>query len=238
MQKDSTTLRKAVVLLSGGLDSTTVLAIAKAQGFEPYALSFRYGQRHSIELESAQRVAQAMGVKEHVIADINLRAFGGSALTADIAVPKGRDTSEMETSIPVTYVPARNTIFLSFALGWAEVLEAQHIFLGVNALDYSGYPDCRPEFITAFENMANLATKAGVEGQKLTIHAPLIEMSKADIIYRGLELGVDYGLTSSCYDPDEHGKPCGQCDSCLLRAKGFAEAGATDPLLARFGMQP
>lgn len=227
---------KAVILLSGGLDSSTVLAIAKAQGFEPYALSFRYGQRHSIELASAQRVAAAMQVKEHVIADINLRAFGGSALTADIDVPKGRNAAEMESSIPVTYVPARNTIFLSFALGWAEVLEAQHIFLGVNALDYSGYPDCRPAFITAFENMANLATKAGVEGQKLTIHAPLIDMSKADIIRKGLELGVDYSLTSSCYDPDAHGKPCGQCDSCLLRAKGFAEAGTADPLLLTFGV--
>lgn len=227
---------KAVVLLSGGLDSTTVLALAQQQGFASYALSFRYGQRHSVELASAQRIAQAMQVKQHVIADINLRAFGGSALTADIDVPKGRDTAVMETSIPVTYVPARNTIFLSFALGWAEVLEAQHIFLGVNALDYSGYPDCRPEFITAFENMANLATKAGVEGHKLHIHAPLIQMSKADIIRKGLELGVDYSLTSSCYDPDEHGKPCGQCDSCLLRAKGFLEAGTTDPLLTRFGM--
>lgn len=235
MQQDSTTPRKAVVLLSGGLDSTTVLAIAKAQGFEPYALSFRYGQRHSVELASAQQVAAAMQVKEHVIADINLRAFGGSALTADIDVPKGRDAAEMESSIPVTYVPARNTIFLSFALGWAEVLEAQDIFLGVNALDYSGYPDCRPAFITAFENMANLATKAGVEGHKLNIHAPLIELSKADIIRKGVELGVDYSLTSSCYDPDENGKPCGQCDSCLLRAKGFLEAGTPDPLLLKFG---
>lgn len=223
-------MKKAVVLLSGGLDSTTVLAIAKAQGFEPYALSFRYGQRHSIELASAQRVATAMQVSEHVIADINLRAFGGSALTADIAVPKGRDTATMEADIPITYVPARNTIFLSFALGWAEVLHANDIFVGVNALDYSGYPDCRPEFISAFETLANLATKRGVEGSKLTVHAPLIEMSKADIIRRGLELGVDYSLTSSCYDPGDDGKPCGQCDSCLLRAKGFAEAGVVDPL--------
>lgn len=229
-------MSKAVILLSGGLDSTTVLAIAQAQGFEAYALSFRYGQRHSVELASAQRIAQAMQVKEHVIADINLRAFGGSALTADIDVPKGRNTHTMETSIPVTYVPARNTIFLAFALGWAEVLEAQHIFLGVNALDYSGYPDCRPAFIAAFETMANLATKAGVEGHKLHIHAPLIQMSKADIIRQGLELGVDYSLTSSCYDPDEHGKPCGQCDSCLLRAKGFLEAGVVDPLWVKFGM--
>ena len=227
---------KAVVLLSGGLDSTTVLAIAKAQGFTPYALSFRYGQRHSVELESAQRVAAAMQVTEHVIADINLRAFGGSALTADIDVPKGRDTAAMESSIPVTYVPARNTIFLSFALGWAEVLGAQHIFLGVNALDYSGYPDCRPEFIQAFETMANLATKAGVEGQKLILHAPLIEWRKAEIIRHGLALGVDYSLTSSCYDPAANGQPCGQCDSCLLRAKGFAEAGAIDPLLQKFGV--
>ena len=229
-------MNKAVILLSGGLDSTTVLAIAQAQGYDPYALSFRYGQRHSVELVSAQRVAQAMQVKEHVIADINLRAFGGSALTADIDVPKGRDTDTMETDIPITYVPARNTIFLSFALGWAEVLQAQHIFLGVNALDYSGYPDCRPEFITAFETMANLATKSGVEGHKLHIHSPLIQMSKADIIRQGLALGVDYSLTSSCYDPAEDGKPCGQCDSCLLRAKGFAEAGVVDPLVQRFGM--
>ena len=231
-------MNKAVILLSGGLDSTTVLAIAQAQGYEPYALSFRYGQRHSVELVSAQRVAQAMQVKEHVIADINLRAFGGSALTADIDVLKGRDTDTMETDIPITYVPARNTIFLSFALGWAEVLQAQHIFLGVNALDYSGYPDCRPEFITAFETMANLATKSGVEGHKLHIHSPLIQMSKADIIRQGLALGVDYSLTSSCYDPAEDGKPCGQCDSCLLRAKGFAEAGVVDPLLPRFGVSP
>jgi queuosine biosynthesis protein QueC len=227
-------MNKAVILLSGGLDSTTVLAIAKAQGYEPYALSFRYGQRHSIELTSAQRVAAAMQVKEHVIADINLRAFGGSALTADIDVPKGRDTAAMEAAIPITYVPARNTIFLSFALGWAEVLQANHIFVGVNALDYSGYPDCRPEFISAFETMANLATKSGVEGNKLTIHAPLIEMSKADIIIKGMELGVDYSLTSSCYDPSDDGKPCGQCDSCLLRAKGFVEAGVADPLLLRY----
>ncbi|MEB4590275.1 7-cyano-7-deazaguanine synthase QueC [Candidatus Thiothrix sp. Deng01] len=230
-------MNKAVILLSGGLDSTTVLAIAKAQGFAPYALSFRYGQRHSIELESARQVAQAMQVEEHVIADINLRAFGGSALTADIEVPKGRDAASMEHSIPVTYVPARNTIFLSFALGWAEVLEAQHIFIGVNALDYSGYPDCRPEFIAAFANMANLATKTGVEGHTLSIHTPLIHLSKADIIRQGLALGVDYSLTSSCYDPDANGKPCGQCDSCLLRAKGFLEAGAPDPLLAKFGAQ-
>lgn len=226
-------MEKAVILLSGGLDSATVLAIAKQQGFAPYALSFRYGQRHSVELSAAQRLAEAMQVQQHVIAEINLRAFGGSALTADIAVPKGRDTATMEQAIPITYVPARNTIFLSFALGWAEVLEARHIFLGVNALDYSGYPDCRPEFITAFETLANLATKAGVEGHKLQIHAPLLHMNKAEIIRTGLALGVDYSLTSSCYDPDERGKPCGQCDSCLLRAKGFAEAGVADPLLSK-----
>lgn len=227
---------KAVVLLSGGLDSSTVLAIAQHAGFDTYALSFQYGQRHSIELESAQRIAQAMQVKKHVIADINLRAFGGSALTDDIDVPKGRDTAVMETEIPITYVPARNTIFLSFALGWAEILEAQHIFLGVNALDYSGYPDCRPEFIQAFENMANLATKAGVEGHKLQLHTPLMALNKADIIQQGIQLGVDYSLTSSCYDPDPQGKPCTQCDSCLLRAKGFAEAGYSDPLLTKFGI--
>lgn len=226
-------MEKAVILLSGGLDSATVLAIAKQQGFAPYALSFRYGQRHSVELSAAQRLAEAMQVQQHVIAEINLRAFGGSALTADIAVPKGRDTATMEQAIPITYVPARNTIFLSFALGWAEVLEARHIFLGVNALDYSGYPDCRPEFITAFETLANLATKAGVEGHKLQIHAPLLHMNKAEIIRTGLALGVDYSLTSSCYDPDERGKPCGQCDSCLLRAKGFAEAEVADPLLSK-----
>lgn len=229
------TTPRAVVLLSGGLDSTTALAIAKREGFTPYALSFRYGQRHSIELESARRVAAAMGAVEHVIADIDLRRFGGSALTADIAVPKDRSTEAMGDGIPVTYVPARNTVFLSFALAWAEVLGASDIFIGVNALDYSGYPDCRPEYIAAFEQMANLATAAGVEGrQKLRIHAPLIELTKADIIRRGIELGVDYGITSSCYDPGEDGAPCGACDSCLLRAKGFAEAGLPDPLVTRF----
>lgn len=227
---------RAVVLLSGGLDSTTVLAIARTEGFEPYALSFRYGQRHSVELERARDVAGALGVARHVVADIDLRQFGGSALTADIAVPKDRSTHEMGAGIPITYVPARNTIFLSFALAWAETLGSNDIFIGVNALDYSGYPDCRPEYIEAYEKMANLATKAGVEGaQRLKIHTPLIALSKAGIIRRGLELGVDFSITSSCYDPGPAGEPCGHCDSCLLRAKGFAEAGAQDPLLARFG---
>ncbi len=229
-------MRKAVVLLSGGLDSTTTLAIAKAEGFEPYALSFRYGQRHKVELESAARVVDAMGLAEHVIADIDLRRFGGSALTSDIDVPKDRGLDEMGEGIPVTYVPARNTVFLSFALAWAEVLEASDIFIGVNALDYSGYPDCRPDYIAAYEQMANLATKAGVVGrQRLKIHTPLIQLTKAEIIRKGTELGVDYALTSSCYDPGEDGRPCGQCDSCQLRAKGFAEAGIPDPLLVRFG---
>jgi len=230
-------MKNAVVLLSGGLDSTTALAIAKAEGFTPYALSFRYGQRHLVELESAARVAAALGVAEHVIADIDLRRFGGSALTADIAVPKGRDPAAMAEGIPVTYVPARNTVFLSFALAWAEVLGASDIFIGVNALDYSGYPDCRPEFIAAFEQMANLATAAGVAGrQRLKVHTPLIDLTKAQIIRRGLALGVDYGLTSSCYDPGADARPCGRCDSCQLRAKGFAEAGLVDPLTARFGV--
>jgi 7-cyano-7-deazaguanine synthase len=225
---------KAVVLLSGGLDSATALAIARSEAFQPYALSFRYGQRHAIELEAARRVAQALGAVEHVIAEIDLRAFGGSALTADVAVPKGRSTAEMGEGIPITYVPARNTIFLAFALAWAETLEASDIYIGVNALDYSGYPDCRPEYIHAFEDMANLATKAGVEGrQHLVIHTPLIRLSKAQIIQRGLELGVDYGSTHSCYDPSPTGRPCGACDSCVLRAKGFAEAGVADPALTR-----
>jgi 7-cyano-7-deazaguanine synthase len=229
----------AVVLLSGGLDSTTVLAVARAEGFVPYAMSFRYGQRHALELESARRVAQAIGVAEHVVVDVDLRAFGGSALTSEAAVPKGRTHAEMGEGIPVTYVPARNTIFLSFALAWAEVLGAQDIYLGVNALDYSGYPDCRPEYIAAYEAMARLATKAGVEGrQRLTVHAPLIALSKAEIIEKGLALGVDYGLTSSCYDPGPDGRPCGGCDSCQLRAKGFAEAGVLDPLLVRFAGSP
>ena len=211
---------RAVVLLSGGLDSATILAIATAEGYACYALSFRYGQRHGIELEAARRVAKALGAVEHKILDIDLREFGGSALTDDIAVPKDRTP---DSSIPVTYVPARNTIFLSFALAWAEVLGAQDIFIGVNALDYSGYPDCRPEYIAAFQRMAGLATKAGVEGsQCLTIHTPLIHLSKADIIRKGLELGVDYDLTFSCYDPSPDGAPCGHCDSCRIREQGFA----------------
>jgi 7-cyano-7-deazaguanine synthase len=220
------------VLLSGGVDSTTCLAIARAEEFAPYALSFRYGQRHSLELEAARQVAAALGAVEHQIVDIDLRAFGGSALTADIAVPKGRDAAEIGAGIPITYVPARNTIFLAFALAWAEVIGASDIYFGANILDYSGYPDCRPEYIRAFETMANLATKAGVEGtQRLTIHTPLIALTKAEIIRRGVELGVDYALTLSCYDPAPDGTPCGQCDSCLLRAKGFAEAGLLDPAL-------
>ena len=222
--------KPAVILLSGGLDSTTVLAIAKSQDYDPYALSFRYGQRHAVELESAGRVAAAQGVRRHVIADIDLRVFGGSSLTSDIAVPKHDAADELSDEIPSTYVPARNTIFLSFALAYAETVGAQDIFIGVNALDYSGYPDCRPEYIAAFQNMANLATKAGVEGQQLSIHTPLITLTKAEIIATGLALGIDYSLTSSCYDPDGSGNPCGHCDSCLLRLKGFAEAGHTDPL--------
>lgn len=227
--------KRAVVLLSGGLDSTTALAIAKSEGFELYAISFRYGQRHAVELEAARRVAAQFGVTRHVTIDIDLRQFGGSALTADVAVPKGRAAAEMADGIPVTYVPARNTVFLSLALAWAETLGADDLFIGVNALDYSGYPDCRPAFIEAFQRMAQLATKAGVEGkQSLRIHTPLIQLSKAQIIAKGLELGVDYGVTSSCYDPSTEGKPCGACDSCLLRAKGFAELKATDPLINRF----
>lgn len=223
--------KEAVVLLSGGLDSATVAAIAACEGFRVHALSFAYGQRHSFELEAARRVANSLQVVEHRTATIDLRVFGGSALTDEIAVPKGRDSADMEHGIPVTYVPARNTIFLSFALAWAEVLGSSDIFIGVNALDYSGYPDCRPEFIRAFEQMANLATKAGVEGrQSLTIHAPLMHLTKAQIIQRGMELGVDYSLTSSCYDPALDGKPCGQCDSCFLRRKGFQENGIDDPL--------
>jgi len=238
----ATQTKRAVVLLSGGLDSATVLAIARSQGFELYALSFSYGQRHIWELEAAARVATSIGVAAHRTAIIDLRFFGGSALTADIAVPKGRSTDDMSHGIPITYVPARNTIFLSFALAWAEVLGSSDIFIGVNALDYSGYPDCRPEFIEAFEKMSNLATKAGVEGrQSLKIHTPLIALSKADIIRQGTELGVDYALTSSCYDPSPTGQPCGQCDSCLLRQKGFRENGIEDPLnyaRATDGAQP
>lgn len=221
--------RKAVVLLSGGLDSTTVLAIARSQGFEAYALSFRYGQRHEAELRAAKRVAERFGAAGHVVMPIDLRLFGGSALTADIAVPKGRSVESMGDGIPVTYVPARNTIFLSFALGWAEVLGARDIFLGVNALDYSGYPDCRPEFIEAYQHMANLGTKAGVEGKGFTIHTPLLRMTKAQIIQAGLTLGVDYSVTSTCYDPADSGAACGSCDACLLRLKGFRENGLEDP---------
>ena len=222
--------RPGVVLLSGGLDSTTTLAIARDAGYELHALTFRYGQRHSLEVEAARRIGQAMGVRQHVVADIDLRMFGGSALTDSLAVPKGRDQEEMSEGIPVTYVPARNTIFLSFALAWAEVLEASDIFLGINAVDYSGYPDCRPEFVRAFEGLARLATKAGVEGtQELRVHAPLIDLTKAEVIRRGLELGVDYGLTRSCYDPDESGAACGECDSCQLRLAGFAAVGVEDP---------
>ena len=224
--------RKAVVLLSGGLDSATVLAIARREGYAPYALSFRYGQRHTVELEATGRVAGALGAVQHVVADIDLRVFGGSALTDDsIAVPHHNSADELVPNIPVTYVPARNTIFLSFALAWAETLDASDVFIGVSALDYSGYPDCRPEYIQAYEAMANLATKAGVEGrQQLKIHTPLIQLSKADTIRRGLELGVDYSLTHSCYDPVD-GQACGTCDSCLLRNRGFAELGMTDPAL-------
>jgi 7-cyano-7-deazaguanine synthase len=226
--------KRAVVLLSGGLDSVTVLAIARSAGYELYALSFSYGQRHIFELEAARRVAASIGVASHRIAEIDLRVFGGSALTGDIDVPKGRTVDEMAHGIPITYVPARNTIFLSFALAWAEVLGSSDIFIGVNALDYSGYPDCRPEFIEAFEKMANLATKAGVEGrQSLKIHTPLIALTKAQIVHKGIELGVDYSLTSSCYDPSPMGAPCGQCDSCLLRQKGFRENGLDDPLTYR-----
>jgi 7-cyano-7-deazaguanine synthase len=228
--------KRAVVLLSGGLDSATVLAIARSAGYELYALSFSYGQRHIFELEAASRVAEFVGVAQHRTAVIDLRIFGGSALTDDIDVPKGRTAGEMSHGIPITYVPARNTIFLSFALAWAEVLGSSDIFIGVNALDYSGYPDCRPEFIEAFEKMANLATKAGVEGrQSLKIHMPLIALSKAEIIRKGIELGVNYGLTSSCYDPSPGGEPCGQCDSCVLRRKGFRENGIEDPLSYRQG---
>jgi 7-cyano-7-deazaguanine synthase len=223
--------RPAVVLLSGGLDSATVLAVAQRDGFRPYAMTFRYGQRHAYEIEAARRVAAANGVGDHVVVDIDLRQFGGSALTADIAVPKDRDVDAHESGIPVTYVPARNTIFLSFALAWAETLGATDVFVGVNALDYSGYPDCRPEYLRAFETMANLATKAGVEGtQRLRIHAPLLELTKAGIVQLGTSLGVDYGLTTSCYDPGEGGVACGRCDACQLRLRGFAQAGLSDPI--------
>jgi 7-cyano-7-deazaguanine synthase len=228
-------MASAVVLLSGGLDSTTALAIAQSEGFDVFAISFRYGQRHKIELESARRVAERMRVLKHIVVDIDLRQFGGSALTDEIAVPKGRTVSAMAEGVPITYVPARNTVFLSFALAWSETLGSKDIFLGVNALDYSGYADCRPEFIEAYERMANLATKAGIEGgQRLKLHTPLINLTKAQIIARGAELGVDYSMTSSCYDPSATGAPCGSCDSCLLRQKGFAELNRLDPLVERF----
>jgi 7-cyano-7-deazaguanine synthase len=228
------TMRRAVILVSGGLDSATALAEARAAGFECYAMSFDYGQRHRQELEAAKRVCDALGVLQHVVINLNLRAIGGSALTADVDVPKHRDEATMSAGIPVTYVPARNTVFLAIALGWAETLGAFDLFIGVNAVDYSGYPDCRPEFIAAFESLANLATQAGVEGRgRFQIHTPLIQITKAEIIRRGVELGVDFGLTHSCYDPSAEGVPCGACDSCILRAKGFAEAGMSDPALTR-----
>jgi 7-cyano-7-deazaguanine synthase len=224
--------RKAVCLLSGGLDSSTCLGVARRDGFECYALSFDYGQRHRVELDAATKVAKFFGVRKLRIVRIDLRAFGASALTADVDVPKNRSVEEMQQGIPVTYVPARNTIFLSFALAWAEVLECSDIFIGVNALDYSGYPDCRPEFIEAFERMANLATKAGVEGRTtMNIHTPLIKLSKAEIVRLAVLVGLDFTLTHSCYDPDPEGRPCGHCDSCLLRRKGFEEAGLPDPLV-------
>lgn len=226
----SQSVKHAVVLISGGLDSATTLAIARSQGFECFAISFDYGQRHRFELEAAAKVCAANRVQRHITVPIDLRAFGGSALTADLAVPKDRSTDDMSHGIPLTYVPARNTLFLSLALGWAEVLSAYDLFIGVNAVDYSGYPDCRPEFIAAFERLANLATKAGVEGRGVfRIHAPLIRWTKAEIIREGLRLGVDYSLTRSCYDPDPQGRACGRCDSCQLRLKGFAEAELTDP---------
>ncbi len=224
------THKKAVVLLSGGIDSTTAMAIAHAEGFAIYSLSFRYGQRHVLELDSAHKVSKALEAKEHLIVDIDLAKIGGSALTGVFEVPKGRDSEEMEREIPITYVPGRNTIFLSYAMAWAEVVGAADIFIGVNAIDYSGYPDCRPEFIQAFEKMANLATKAGVEGKiQFRINVPLVRMTKAEIIRKGVELGVDYGMTLSCYDPSQEGRACGHCDSCILRRKGFQEAGVLDP---------
>ncbi|MFO0905031.1 MAG: 7-cyano-7-deazaguanine synthase QueC [Pirellulales bacterium] len=237
MSKNETMMterRRAVVLLSGGLDSATALAVCQQQGFEAYAISFRYGQRHAVELAAADAVARRQQVARHIVVDIDLRAFGGSALTADLPVPKHNDVSEIGAGIPLTYVPARNTIFLSLALGWAETLDAGDLFVGVNAVDYSGYPDCRPEYIAAFERMANLATRAAVTGERpVRIHAPLIAWTKAQIIQRGVELGVDYSLTTSCYDPDDQGRSCGYCDSCLLRRRGFADAGIPDP--TRYG---
>jgi 7-cyano-7-deazaguanine synthase len=222
--------KKAVVLLSGGIDSSTTLAITIKNGYVPYVLSFNYGQRHINELDAAKRIAKSMNVNNMLLLDINMRKIGGSALTDSISVPKDRSDEEMEKNIPVTYVPARNTIFLSFALAWAEVLGANDIFIGVNNIDYSGYPDCRPEFIKSFENMANIATKRGIEGNVVRIHTPLIDMTKAEIIKTGSMLGVDYSLTSSCYDPSEDGKPCGSCDSCILRLRGFSMAGLQDPV--------
>jgi 7-cyano-7-deazaguanine synthase len=224
----------AVILLSGGLDSATALAWAKAEGFECYAMSFDYGQRHRVELLRAKQQADVQGVKKHITVNIDLRQFGGSALTAEIDVPKDRDEASMSEDIPITYVPARNTVFLSYALAWAEVLGAKDIYIGVNALDYSGYPDCRPEFVSAYESMANLATKAGVEGNRLAIHTPLIDLTKTQIIQEGLVRGVQYELTSSCYDPDGDGRPCRRCDSCVLRERGFAGLGMTDPLVSSF----
>lgn len=226
---------RAVILLSGGLDSATVLALARQQGYRLYAMSFLYGQRHAHELDCARMLASEFGVAAHNVVSIDLRAFGGSALTGSAAVPKDRDVEQDSDDIPVTYVPARNTIFLSFGLAWAEVLGAHDLFIGVNALDYSGYPDCRPSYLKAYEKMANLATRRAVEGERLTLHAPLLHWSKADIIRQGLALGVDYGRTSSCYDPGEEGEPCGHCDACQLRQRGFAQLGLTDPLQERWG---
>jgi 7-cyano-7-deazaguanine synthase len=223
-------MKRAVVLLSGGVDSTTTLAIAMAEGYEAYALSFDYGQRHQIEIEAARRVANSLGAKEHRIAKVDMRIFGGSALTDDRDVPKKRSETEIAHGIPITYVPARNTIFLAYALAWAEVIPTGHIFIGVNAIDYSGYPDCRPEFIEAFETLANLGTKAGAEGARFRVHAPLIKFSKAEIIRKASQLNVDLSLTHSCYDPSPEGLACGECDSCLLRLKGFREAGIEDPI--------
>ncbi len=223
-------MKGAVVLLSGGLDSTTMMAIAIAQGYEAYALSFDYGQRHQIEIDAASRIAESLGAKEHRVAKIDMRMFGGSALTDNVGVPKNRSETEIADGIPVTYVPARNTVFLAYALGWAEIIPAADIFIGVNAIDYGGYPDCRPEFIEAFETLANLGTKAGVEGRRFQIHAPLIKFSKAEIVRKALELDVDLSLTRTCYDPSPTGLACGECDSCLLRLKGFREAGIEDPI--------
>ena len=224
------TLPKAVVLLSGGMDSTTAAAIAQRDGFDVHALSVRYGQRHAVELDAAMRLAERLGIRQHVVIDLDLRAFGGSALTTDQPVPKDTPMAEIGSRIPATYVPARNTIFLSLALAWAESIGARDIYLGANALDYSGYPDCRPEYLEAFARMADLATRAGVEGARLTIHTPLLHLTKAQIVARGLELGLDYSLTSTCYDPAPDGAACGRCEACLLRLKGFEEAGVTDPV--------